>query len=268
MRERTRRSWIDPRLRPRLGTSRTKPERALHRPLRTPSATSCRSCWSRLRTGSRVAVLQGRVNLGGALSGRDITAVNKTVSALLKLFVSGPRDGDSGRRAGSVGARRARIAPPGSRSSRSGCSRASSGTRTSATPWARTESKSSSPRPNCGATRQLTRIPCRRVRCGDRTGRPGDRAQPLPHRGRGRQRERRTDTERPGSTAFRESVRYAEQNLYARAKELVGDRDPRSHEFSPYSSAPWTTTGPGPLSDCRRCWRYAAGCWRRASRAG
>jgi len=27
-------------------------------------------------------------------------------------------------------------------------------------------------------------------------------------------------------------VRYGEQNLYVRAKELVGDRDPRSHEFS------------------------------------
>jgi ATP-dependent Lon protease len=36
----------------------------------------------------------------------------------------------------------------------------------------------------------------------------------------------------PVPPAFRESVRYAEQNLYARAKELVGDRDPRGHEFS------------------------------------
>jgi len=32
--------------------------------------------------------------------------------------------------------------------------------------------------------------------------------------------------------AFRESVRVGEQNLYTRAKELVGDRDPRGHEFS------------------------------------
>jgi ATP-dependent Lon protease len=30
---------------------------------------------------------------------------------------------------------------------------------------------------------------------------------------------------------FRESVKYAEQNLYARARELVGDRDPRQHEL-------------------------------------
>src|SRR5262249_41489615 len=37
---------------------------------------------------------------------------------------------------------------------------------------------------------------------------------------------------RPAPQAFTESVRYAEQNLYARSKELVGDRDPREHEFS------------------------------------
>jgi len=36
----------------------------------------------------------------------------------------------------------------------------------------------------------------------------------------------------PTPPPFRESVRCAEQNLYTRAKSLVGDRDPRSHEFS------------------------------------
>jgi len=36
----------------------------------------------------------------------------------------------------------------------------------------------------------------------------------------------------PVPPAFRESVRCGEQNLYSRAKELVGDRDPRSHEFT------------------------------------
>jgi ATP-dependent Lon protease len=30
---------------------------------------------------------------------------------------------------------------------------------------------------------------------------------------------------------FRESVKYGEQNLITRARELVGDRDPRQHEF-------------------------------------
>jgi ATP-dependent Lon protease len=36
----------------------------------------------------------------------------------------------------------------------------------------------------------------------------------------------------PQPPAFRESVRIGEQNFYTRAKELVGSRDPRSHEFS------------------------------------
>ena len=36
----------------------------------------------------------------------------------------------------------------------------------------------------------------------------------------------------PVPAPFRESIRCAEQNLYARAQQLVGDRDPRSHEFS------------------------------------
>ncbi|GAF91198.1 unnamed protein product, partial [marine sediment metagenome] len=36
----------------------------------------------------------------------------------------------------------------------------------------------------------------------------------------------------PVPPAFRESVRYGEQNLYTRSKKLVGDRDPRAHEFS------------------------------------
>jgi ATP-dependent Lon protease len=36
----------------------------------------------------------------------------------------------------------------------------------------------------------------------------------------------------PAPPPFKESVRCAEQNLYTRAKTLVGDRDPRSHEFT------------------------------------
>ena len=37
---------------------------------------------------------------------------------------------------------------------------------------------------------------------------------------------------RPAPPAFTESVKYAEANLYARAGELVGDRNPREHDFS------------------------------------
>src|ERR1700693_1546894 len=47
-------------------------------------------CWSKLRASNRVSVMQGRVCLGGALSGRDIEAVNKTVSGLAKLLFPNP----------------------------------------------------------------------------------------------------------------------------------------------------------------------------------
>src|SRR5580700_2750519 len=43
-------------------------------------------CWSKLRSSNRMSIMQGRVHLGGALSGRDIEAVNKTVSGLMKLL--------------------------------------------------------------------------------------------------------------------------------------------------------------------------------------
>ena len=43
------------------------------------------SAWSHLRATSHVQHLHDRVTLGGALSGRDINAVQKTVSGLLKL---------------------------------------------------------------------------------------------------------------------------------------------------------------------------------------
>lgn len=36
----------------------------------------------------------------------------------------------------------------------------------------------------------------------------------------------------PTPSALRESVRIGEQNLYSHSKELVGDRDAREHEFS------------------------------------
>jgi ATP-dependent Lon protease len=36
----------------------------------------------------------------------------------------------------------------------------------------------------------------------------------------------------PAPPPFKESVRCAEQNLYTRGKTLVGDRDPRAHEFT------------------------------------
>ncbi len=47
-------------------------------------------CWTRLRTISRAGVLEGRIHFGGALSGRDIEAVRKTVSGLVKLMHPDP----------------------------------------------------------------------------------------------------------------------------------------------------------------------------------
>ena len=91
-------------------------------------------CWTRLRSGNRVSVLQGRVHLGGALSGRDIEAVNKTVSGLTKLLFPDPEmpvpDGISN------GSCEWRWNPAAaSRSSSAVSSRANSATRTSATSW-------------------------------------------------------------------------------------------------------------------------------------
>jgi ATP-dependent Lon protease len=37
---------------------------------------------------------------------------------------------------------------------------------------------------------------------------------------------------KPVPPAFRESMSYAEQNLYARSAQLVGDKEPRHHEFT------------------------------------
>src|SRR5690606_3623006 len=47
-------------------------------------------CWTQLRNQSRINTLIGRVQFGGALSGRDTTAVQKTVSGLLKLLHPDP----------------------------------------------------------------------------------------------------------------------------------------------------------------------------------
>src|SRR5260370_12157476 len=47
-------------------------------------------CWDQLRSQSRQNLFQGRMHLGGALSGRDATGVQKTVSGLIKLISPNP----------------------------------------------------------------------------------------------------------------------------------------------------------------------------------
>ncbi|MFA7020949.1 MAG: BREX system Lon protease-like protein BrxL, partial [Bacilli bacterium] len=43
-------------------------------------------CWTRLRDVNRITAVLPRIDYGGALSGRDTTAVNKTINGLLKLM--------------------------------------------------------------------------------------------------------------------------------------------------------------------------------------
>ena len=55
-------------------------------------------CWTKLREGTRISALQGRAHWGGALSGRDIEAVNKTDQWSAQAAV--PRSGHADSRRG------------------------------------------------------------------------------------------------------------------------------------------------------------------------
>ncbi len=189
-------------------------------------------CWSHLRQVSRLSVLQNRIFWGGALSGRDIEAVQKTVSAVVKLLFPDPEmavpDHDlewivrlaleSRRR---VKEQQKRCLSSEFRNTHFSYTLGIDGIEQFvATPELHSdEAIEGDPLPpgqvwavGSGGTEAgpgLCRI---EVTVG-----PGTGVRILNH---------------PQPAAFRESVRVAEQNLYTRAKELVGDRDPRSHEFS------------------------------------
>ncbi len=189
-------------------------------------------CWSRLRTGSRVSVLQGRVNYGGALSGRDITAVNKTISGLLKLLYPDPmipiqddkleevvRVALEVRRR--VKEQQKRIFKSEFRNTHFSYTLGEDGI----------EQFVSTPELHSDEAIELDPLPPGQVwgisPGGPETGPSLYRIEITSGKGSGVK-----ILNAPVPPGFRESVRYAEQNLYARAKELVGDRDPRSHEFS------------------------------------
>ena len=200
------------------------------------------SCWNHLRASSRLQMFQGAIQFGGALSGRDTTAVQKTMSGLLKLmYPYSVASSDSGEP-------RLQEIPD------------------EAIEWAarlalecRRRVKEQQKRIGAAEFRnthfsfQMGRdgveqfVATPELQSDDQIG-----DDPLPpgqvwvlspggldeHAGL-----YRVDvTEGPGSgvkilnqppaAPFKESVRCAEQNLYVRAKELVGDRDPRAHEFS------------------------------------
>jgi ATP-dependent Lon protease len=178
-----------------------------------------------------MSALQGRVFWGGALSGRDINGVQKTVSGLLKLLYPDPEmpvpDEDL------EWIVRVAWSPAGaSRSNRSGASSPSSATPTSATRSGSTASSSSSRRRSYTATRRSTAIRSPRARSGRSARGRRSGAGPLPNRGVGRTGQRRQDSQPSSAAGLPGERRVGEQNLYARAKELVGDREPRSHEFS------------------------------------
>lgn len=189
-------------------------------------------CWNKLRTGSRLSALQGRVNWGGALSGRDIEAVSKTVSGLIKLLYPDSsmtipdEDLESIVRLALESRRRVkeqqkRVLRTEFRNTHFSYHLGVEGVEQFvSTPELHSDEHiESDPLPpgqvwtispgGGGAAPALYRL---EVTVG-----PGGGVKIL---------------NAPVSPAFRESVRYGEQNLYTRAKEMVGDRDPRAHEFS------------------------------------
>jgi len=189
-------------------------------------------CWHRLRTQGRGGVLQNRVHWGGALSGRDITAVQKTISGLLKLLQPNPeveiaeQDLEWAVRIALECRRRVkeqqkRIGSAEFRNTHFSYHLGTQGVeKFVVTPEIQSEdSIGSDPLPpgqvwtiSPGAAEEhpgLYRI--------DVTTGPGSGVKIL---------------NTPPPPAFRESVRYGEQNLYTQARVLVGDRDPRAHEFS------------------------------------
>jgi ATP-dependent Lon protease len=188
-------------------------------------------CWNQMRVRSLAHLWQPRVQFGGALSGRDTTAVTKTVDGLLKLLYPGteeaPADEDiewavrlaleSRRR---VKEQQKRIGAAEFRNTHFSYALGEDGVeKFVATPEIQSEdSIGVDPLPpgqvwgispggqdeNPGLYRLEVNV------------NPGSGVKVL---------------NKPCPAPFQESIKFAEQNLLARAKELVGDRDPRHHEF-------------------------------------
>jgi len=218
------------------------------------------SCWNHLRASSRLQKLQGRIQFGGALSGRDVNAVHKTMNGLLKLMYpyaigEGAEHADQEipdqaiewaarlalecRRR--VKEQQKRIGSAEFRNTHFSYQMGADGVEQFvATPELQSEdSIGDDPLPpgqvwvlSPGGLNEhpgLFRV--------DATEGPGSGVKIL---------------NQPPPAPFKESVRCAEQNLYTRARELVGDRDPRSHEFSVQmrafdASKSGTATGVGTL---------------------
>lgn len=188
-------------------------------------------CWSQLRNQSRLSVIQNRVFFGGALSGRDTNAVNKTISGLLKLLYPGEaqipdEDIEWAVRIAMEARRRVkeqqkRIGAAEFRNTHFSYLMGEDGVeKFVSTPELHSENS-----------------------IGDDPLEPGQVWSISPGTGEEHPGLYRIEVnEGPGSgvkvlnkpvpPAFKESIGYAEQNLYARSAQLVGDKDPRQHEFT------------------------------------
>ena len=189
-------------------------------------------CFTQLRGQSRVATLQGCVFWGGALSGRDLNGVNKTVSGLLKLIYPDEHapvnDEDlewAVRLALEVRRRvkdqQKRIGAAEFRNTHFSYTIGAEGVeKFVSTPELQSQSSIGDEPLECGQIWTLSP--------GGQDEHPGlFRLEVTVGPGSGVR-----VLNNPVPAQFKESIRCAEQNLYARAIQLVGDRDPREHEFS------------------------------------
>ncbi len=189
-------------------------------------------CWNKLRNSSRVSMMQGRVHLGGALSGRDIEAVSKTVSGMLKLLFPDPEMPVADQELEAI----VRIALEARRRVKEQQKRCLKSEFRN-THFSYTlgtdgvEQFVSTPELHSDEAIESDPLPPGQVWAispGTTEAGPGlYRIEVSAGPGNG---VRILNT--PAPPGFKESVKVGEQNLYSLAKKLVGDRDPRTHEFS------------------------------------
>src|SRR5450631_887495 len=188
-------------------------------------------CWNQLRRQSRQNLFQGHIHLGGALSGRDTTGVQKTVSGLIKLVSPNPdipvsddvlewalRIALECRRR--VKEQQKRIGSAEFRNTHFSYTLGDDGVEQFvATPELHSEDTvATDPLPPGQVWAISPGGPDENVglfRIDVNIG-PGSSVKII-------------NVPVPGP--FRESIKYGEQNLLTRARDLVGDRDPRHHEF-------------------------------------
>ncbi|MDK9430370.1 protease Lon-related BREX system protein BrxL [Gallibacterium anatis] len=189
-------------------------------------------CWSQLRNQSRISALQNRVFFGGALSGRDTNAVNKTVSGLLKLLYPNTEDSfpdediewavhiamEARRR---VKEQQKRIGAAEFRNTHFSYIMGKNGIeKFVSTPELQSDNSIGSDPLEPGQVWAISP--------GSNDDHPGlYRIEVNEGTGSGVK-----ILNKPVPPAFKESISYAEQNLYARAMQLIGDKDPRRHEFT------------------------------------